>query len=404
MPPGAWPSAQAPAWSCWPGRCGSPCEGPAHLSGLVWPSVSLGYIGGLDWGSFVSPQLARGSAKIYLGLGGYEGSPLPSGGYLGWTLLVVLAGGLVAFWRDRRLWFFGGVLAVCVWCSLRTTPGRWTLVPADLFARLPLIENVIEQRFMAVGYLAAGVMLAVVVDRVHALAPDWRGALGRRRRGRTGAGAGRHHLRARPPVRHAGGPPAPVVHLGGTHAAAGAGPAVLSGALLGHPIGHVLAGGQPHDLRPGRWGRPARRGPSTGLGREGFTLLAYLGFGVGVPEPGATAAQLAAVRHALSVWQVTTVVVATDLAAPGLQQGRDPTYAAAFFTAALGRLPTIQAGAWVWDNVQLGLDQPWPVGTAALTACVDKFEGPAGRVTVNLRVAECVEVTEATRAAATKVG
>ena len=26
-------------------------------------------------------------------------------------------------------------------------------------------------------------------------------------------------------------------------------------------------------------------------------------------------------------------------------------------TAALGRLPTLQAGAWVWDDVQLGA--PW---------------------------------------------
>ena len=43
-----------------------------------------------------------------------------------------------------------------------------------------MLENVIEQRFMAVGFLAAAVILAVILDRVHAAVPDWRGVLGRR--------------------------------------------------------------------------------------------------------------------------------------------------------------------------------------------------------------------------------
>ena len=43
-----------------------------------------------------------------------------------------------------------------------------------------MVENVIEQRFMAVGFLAAAVMLAVILERVHRAAPDWRGAARRR--------------------------------------------------------------------------------------------------------------------------------------------------------------------------------------------------------------------------------
>ena len=82
-------------------------------------------------------------------------------------------------------------------------------------------------------------------------------------------------------------------------------------------------------------------------------MLSRLDFGVRHPRPVGTPAQYAAVRHAMSVWQVNTVVIATDPAAPGAEQGHDPTYAAAFMTAALGRQPTLQAGAWVWNNVQL---------------------------------------------------
>ena len=83
-------------------------------------------------------------------------------------------------------------------------------------------------------------------------------------------------------------------------------------------------------------------------------------------------------------------MIATDPAAPNLQQGRDPTYAAAFFTAALGRLPTIQAGAWVWDDVQLGLQPPWRIKPGTLAFCATGAEGSSGRVQADLDVADCV--------------
>ena len=53
-----------------------------------------------------------------------------------------------------------------------------------------------------------------------------------------------------------------------------------------------------------------------------------------------------------------------------MQQGSDPLYAAAFMTAALGRLPTLQAGAWVWDGVQAGLPPPLRLRAGALVTCV----------------------------------
>ncbi len=75
--------------------------------------------------------------------------------------------------------------------------------------------------------------------------------------------------------------------------------------------------------------RPAGGGPQgvahrAGAARAGFVVLSALAFGVGVPPPAGTRAELAAVRHALAVWRVTTVVIATNPAAPALQQGTTP--------------------------------------------------------------------------------
>jgi hypothetical protein len=96
------------------------------------------------------------------------------------------------------------------------------------------------------------------------------------------------------------------------------------------------------------------------------------------------------VRHALEVWRVNTVVVATNLLAPPLQQGHDPTYAAAFMTAALGRLPVLQQGAWVWYDVQVGQHGALAVPPGTVASCVQGVEGPSGRVVATMRAPVCV--------------
>ena len=117
-------------------------------------------------------------------------------------------------------------------------------------------------------------------------------------------------------------------------------------AVLGMPFS--LAGG----------GGPQGVERRAGTAAPGFAVLADLSLGGLEPPPVGTPTQLAAVRHAMTVWEVNTVVVATDPALSTRQLGRDPVYAAAFMTAALGRAPTLEAGAWVWNNVQLGSTGP----------------------------------------------
>jgi hypothetical protein len=137
-------------------------------------------------------------------------------------------------------------------------------------------------------------------------------------------------------------------------------------------------------------GGPQGQASRAGSAAPGFTVLADLAFGIVVAPPAGTPAQYAAVRHALEVWRVTTVVVAPDPGVPPLQQGHDPTYAAAFMTAALGRLPTVQAGAWVWDDVQVRLHAPLHLRAGTLASCVRQAEGRSGRVVATLRAPKCV--------------
>ena len=244
------------AWPVW-----FALEGPAHLSGLVWPNV--GVIGGFIPSSYVSAGYPN-PHNVFMTLGGYEGAPLASAGYLGWGFVAVLLGGIVAFRRDRRLWFFGFVLFLCVACSLGERHGQWE--PAWVFTKLPLIENVIEQRFMAIGFLAAAIMLAIVLECIHRVLPDWRGIDGRGRGGLCRPRAHDGDVRHPSPLRHAAGDPAPLVHRGGADAAPRTRAALVSGAVLGDPVGDGVAGGQPHALQPGRRGRAAGSAAAGGIG------------------------------------------------------------------------------------------------------------------------------------------
>jgi hypothetical protein len=79
-----------------------------------------------------------------------------------------------------------------------------------------------------------------------------------------------------------------------------------------------------------------------------------------------------------------------------LVQGHDPTYAAAFMTAALGRLPQISAGAWVWNDVNVSGDhgaKPVPLAPGRLANCVAKDEKVVAPAHATLRAPRCVLAT-----------
>ena len=140
--------------------------GPGHYSGPVWQGMSSPPYSGTVARDFVQQGAAQSALmSLFHQGGGYQG-PLISNQYFGITLLVVVIVG-IALWRnDRRLWLFGGVALVAAIFSLGASPTGW--LPWQPAAHLPLLQNIIANRFVGVTWLAVAVMLAVIVDHVHA--------------------------------------------------------------------------------------------------------------------------------------------------------------------------------------------------------------------------------------------
>lgn len=366
-------------------------EGPAHLSGLIWPDI--GAVGGFIGSSFVNPTYIHG-ANIYTALGGYEGRALPSAGYLGWGLLGVLLVGSCIWFRDRRLWFYGFVLAFCMVCSLGARRGQWE--PSRVFGHLPVLDDVIEQRFMLFGFLAAAVMLALLLDHVR------QGFTEQRIMGVSAALA--VAAVALVPIAATFGSTLPfamrAVVLPRWYSSVA--PHLPPGrVLLSYPapfsgIQVTMAWQAVNGISYSQAGGGGPQGVSSrsGSARAGFLVLSQLAFGVDTPPPAGTSAELAAVRHAIAVWKVNTVVIAPQAVDRPFLQGRDPTYAAGFMTAALGRLPSIEAGAWVWNDVAAGSGpraRPAArISPARLSACVLRDQGHLSAPPATLRVPRCV--------------
>ncbi|HEY5246407.1 MAG TPA: hypothetical protein VIJ60_12125, partial [Acidimicrobiales bacterium] len=374
--------------------------------------------------SFVSAGYAT-QGGFLLDLGGYFGKALPSAGYLGWGLLGVVAVGLVVWRRDRRLWFFAALAVVTAALSLGVRKAYW--VPWQIFSHQPVLVNVIEQRFMAVTTLALAVMLAVVVDRTRHASLAWP----------PGRPKGRHTTHAAAPARRAArdrstttdrpttARPATTVRPATIGRVAGIVAAVAVAAVALVPIVWVVAPKVPFTARPvtvPQWytseaptlppgqvllaypapfsgiqsamawqavagmgfaqaggGGPQGVANRAGPEKAGFEVLSSLGFGLTAP-PSGTPAQLAAVRQALRGWGVTMVVIPQQPGVPAMLRGRDPVYAAAFMTAALGVEPTFQADAWVWSDVDLArgaLVLPsGTLGNCELATAHDRRAGP----------------------------
>jgi hypothetical protein len=374
--------------------------GPAHLSGVFWPNIDT--LDGITRSLLVNPMPNR-TLSVVAAYGGYEGSPLPSGSYLGWGLIIVLVAGTAVWFRDRRLWFYGLLLATCVVCSFDLRTGPW--VPARFFAHVPLIENILPQRFMAVGFLAAAVMVALIIDRARSRLPGRLGlrGLGGNLVGISGAlGVGAVALA---PLAINFLPDLPftmeAVVLPRWYTAVA--PHLPPGrVLLPYPVAYsgiqvALAWQAVNRMAYSQAGGAGPEGTSIRAGRAepGFDVLSVLSLGFSLTEPNSTPANLAAVSGALRIWKVNTVVIAPEPLGLADQQGHDPSYAAAYMTAVLGRLPVIQAGAWVWDDVHIGPRSRTAAGFVAdsvLQGCVRQHETktPAGVVTASMGVPRCV--------------
>ncbi len=107
--------------------------------------------------------------------------------YLGWPLIVVLVVAAAGFWRDLRVRAAAVACAVLELCNLGGAPlpvGGFRLpgafLPYHWLQGLPVVAQVLPDRFCILGAGAAGAVLAFSLDRARSAAPQarpWRRGL-----------------------------------------------------------------------------------------------------------------------------------------------------------------------------------------------------------------------------------
>jgi len=339
--------------------------GPAHLSGLVWPSITPGS-GGLTASDLY--HLSYGSPSLVRLLAGYQGPGLPDAGYLGLGTLAVVVVGLAVWHRDRRLWFFTALgLSVVVLALGRQS--YWT--PWRILARVPVLENAVPGRLMAMVTLCAAILVAVVVDRTRTAVA----ALGGRAVGALAAAAvvavaivpmaaaerGNVPFTTRAVV----SPPwfdGPARRLPAHHVVYAFPPPAAGGAALAWQAVDGFRFALATGAGPGSIAR--RAGPE----RAAQMLLTAGATPLGSPPPLGPSA-IASIRRALRGWGVTEVVVAppASLTAP-FGRPSSSAWALAAMTAAVGRPPSMVHGAWVCSGVDVP-QASLPVTAAAFARC-----------------------------------
>ena len=367
--------------------------GPAHLSGLIWPSLTPGLFG-INPGRLYRLVDESDTVADAHRFGGYQGIALHQGEYLGVGLIAVLVIGLLLWRRDRRLWLFGvlGVVSIALSLSIADFNG-W--VPWRWLRSIPIVQSVLPARFMAMTYLAAAVLLGVIVDHCHTWVLDrW-------------AGDRRPTIRTRARV-VAGGVAALVVLVAlvpmtGDYSSSlpfTAVPVVLPEWFT--TVAPHLPPGQVVLAYPSSYGGfqavqtwqavdrmsfsemegagPTQAGPRAGAQAIGNSDLGHASLLL-PPVTSYTPDTIAAVRQAILHAGVTRVVIPDQPELPLYERGLHPSYAAGLMTAVLGTAPRMEARAWVWtpsaSTPALSIDP------AAFAACVAPETGhpaPPGTV------------------------
>jgi hypothetical protein len=357
-------------------------DGPQRVIGLAWPGTG-------KFGSYAGAIVSAGPGVTHvsplLRLSGYYGPGGPVVVFLGWGVIVFIAASVVVWYRSRLAWVIL-VAGLASWMISRGPGsmhdghyvGLW--LPARLLGHLPLLDEIIPVRFSAITGLAAGLLLVISADGW------WR--LGRGRlAGLTGPAHGRRQTRLEvvwagaltlamaaalvpvaasyrfPFVIHGGNVPRWFVTAGEQLAP---GTVVLTvpypSSGLPQAMGWQAVAGlrfrlvSGYAIVPGRDGRHSAAASPLGGADAVFDTLS---FGLAGPVASGGPAQLAEVRRTLRRWGVGVVVITTV--------GRDPAFAAAYFTAVLGRPPVAEDGAWAWHG--LGSAPPLTLPAVALATC-----------------------------------
>jgi hypothetical protein len=361
--------------------------GPAHLVGPIW-SVGGTARYGTTWSSFAATAGLASLRPSMLRFGGYQGPVLVGLGYLGLGVLMAAVVGVVVWRQDRKLLLFGAVGLVSALLSLG--PGHGTWVPWTTLQHVPWVGDIVEVRFTLVVALCVAVMAALALDRTHRWLQD-------RTSGSRWAGSWSWMLTALVllPTVSALGPQLPLtvrpVVLPRWYTDRG--PELPPGSVvLAYPV--PFSGFQSSEawqaVTAMPWEQAGGGGPQgqpsrAGAARPGFEVLVGASLPLG-PAPEPTPANVTAVRQALALWQVSTMVVPDRPGLPVYEQGRSIPYALGFLTAVLGAAPTHAHSAWVWNSVRTA-PAPVPVVGGAFARCTS---GPAASATGGRSVPRCI--------------
>ena len=336
-------------------------RGPAHLDGPVWSNGAVGRFGTTP-ASFVSTTGLADLRPGMLRFGGYQGPVLVGLGYLGLGVLVISVVGTVVWRHDRRLLLFGSVGLVAAVLSLGPGHGSW--VPWQAVERIPWVGDIVEARFTLVVALCVAVMAGIVADRVWCEAgevagwavvaaavvptvivlwpnlplttrpvvvPRWFAEVG-------------HTL---PPGKVVLAYPAPFSGLQSSQA----------WQALDAMRWAQAGGGGPE-------GQPVHAGAARVRGSKCSSVRRWPSHRCRRRHRPTWPRSVRRSRHGGSPrWSSRT-----SRGSPIYEQGRSPTYAVAFMTAAIGVAPAYDHEAWVWSSVPRS-SPPLVVSTAAFTAC-----------------------------------
>lgn len=349
-------------------------DGPRHIVGypLPGPRVGVPISGVLSPGPYVHRPLSL------LRIAGYAGNGGPDESYVGVAVLAFLAVSSLVWFRERLAWVVL-VVGVLSWSFSLATARAW--MPWRLLMHVPLVSQIGPDRFTVVTSLAAALLLALSADRWWCVIvrnftrrPTPHAA---RNLGIMGALLTAVTVATVVPVGAAYSFPIrtqnKLVPLWFSQVAPRLTPGTV---VLPYPYPSMLAqqamgwqavGGMGIGITGGGGFVPGRDGRhSEAISPLGgaVSVLNALSQNVLIPLPSATSDTVRLVRGSLQHWGVDVVVV------PMGDEGRDPTYAVGFLTAVLGRLPRVQAGAWVWYG--LGDRSPVAIGRSALFACTSR--------------------------------
>ena len=369
--------------------------GPAHFSAVTHPGLQLTeYSASISDAVFASPVVKIPQWQHLVG--GYQG-PALSAQYFGLGVVLVCLAGLIVWWKDRLLWFFGALSVVTL--LLATSSGSW-------LAKFPLLKNAFPVHFVLFVYLAVAVVLAVIIDHTQS-------AIRQLGESRVAATNGHTSARWRRASYSCGGVLAALL----VAVVAMAPPAaylaksipmtvepivlptwfrVVAPRLPGQPV--ILALPAPFTtISPGvTWEAQGghrylqsisiKQAALTwhALTGQGYSMVGSGGLGVGVEHnagenqgqniitrvtfaygssPSVTSSDIVAVHRALSEWGVTRVVLPDQPELPSYDQVASVTAMAALISAATGTRPTYVADAWVWRRVNRDDPVVYPDGS-----------------------------------------